>query len=160
MATYTHNASEVLRSSRQLHRTMQGVTVQAVDAAADELRAAVRAGIPRSPGGRVGNFPGYAATGALWNDVARTRARRAGKIVSADVYMRPGRSRVYQRIHNDGGTIRAKNPTGYLTFKVRGQWVRVRQVRIRAKHYFDGPRVKGARTRIEGAMARVLGRLR
>ena len=160
MAQYANNANEVRRSARQLHRNLQGVTVQAVDAGTSELQAAIRSGIPSHRGQPAGGFEGYAANGALWSDVQTTKARRVGTITTGDVYMRPGRSRVYQQIHDKGGIIRAKNPTGYLTFKINGRWVRVRQVRIRAKHYFSGPKVKAARPRIEAAMARVLGRVR
>ncbi len=159
----THNANEVLRSSRQLHRNLQGLTVQAVDAGADEMQKAIRAGIPKSSGGAVGNFPGYAAKGALWNDVSRTRARRAGAIVSADLYMAPGKSRVYQKIHEYGGVIRAKpgnRAGGYLVFRIGGRWIKTRSVRIKRKEYFSGPKVRAARPRIEGAMARALGKLR
>ena len=156
----SHNANEVLRSSRQLHRQMQAVTVQAVDAGAEELQASIRRNIPASRGQRAGAFEGYAASGALWSDVQRTKARRSGLVTVSEVYMRPGRSRIYQRIHEHGGIIRAKNPSGYLRFKIKGRWVRVRQVRIRRKQYFSGPRVQSARPRIEGAMARLLSRLR
>ena len=54
------------------------------------------------------------------------------------VYLAPGRHMIYAGIHEFGGIIRAKNPSGYLTFRVRGQWVRVRQVRIRQKKYWRG----------------------
>jgi CxxC motif-containing protein (DUF1111 family) len=48
-------------------------------------------------------------------------------------------SRKYQRIHELGGVIRAKPDNragGYLVFKIKGRWVKVRQVRIRRKRYF------------------------
>lgn len=156
----THNANEVLRSSRQLHRQLQAVTVQAVDKSADELQAAIRANIPHTRGQSAGRFPGYAATGALWSDVQRTKARRVGLVTVADVYMRPGASRVYQRVHEHGGVIRAKNKP-YLVFKIGGRWVRVKQVRIRKKEYFSGAsQSRSVRARIESAMSRMLSRIR
>lgn len=155
----THNANEVLRSSRQLHRNLQGITVKAVDAGTEELQAAIRSNIPRSRGQSAGRFAGYAASGALWSDVQKTAARRAGTVVTADVYMRPGRSRLYQRIHEHGGIIRARRKP-YLVFKIGGRWVRVKQVRIRKKEYFSGATMQRARPRIEAAMARVLSRFR
>lgn len=139
---------------------MQGVTVRAVDAGLDELRAGIRSNIPASRGQAAGKFEGYAANGALWSDVQVTRARRSGAVVVGDVYMRPGRSRVYQWIHERGGVIRAKNPSGYLTFKIKGRWVRVKQVRIRKKEYFSGPRTRALGPRISAAMARALSKLR
>lgn len=156
----THNANEVLQSSRQLHRSLQAATMRGNDAAADELQAAIRSNIPSARGRRAGGFEGYAARGVMWSDVQRTRTRRVGLITVSEVYMRPGQSRVYQRIHEHGGVIRAKRPGGYLRFKVRGRWVQVRQVRIRAKRYFSGPRVQAARPRIEAAIARVLSKVR
>lgn len=155
----SHNADEVRKSARQLHRNLQGVTVKAVDAGADELQTTIRSNIPHSRGQSAGRFEGYAASGALWSDVQKTAAKRSGTIVTADVYMRPGRSRLYQRIHEHGGVIRAKNKP-YLVFKVKGRWVRVKQVRIRKKEYFSGATMQRARPRIEAAMARVLSRFR
>lgn len=46
-----------------------------------------------------------------------------------------GTNKVYAGIQEFGGTINAKN-SKYLTFKVNGRWVRVRQVTIRPKRYF------------------------
>ncbi len=45
-----------------------------------------------------------------------------------------GSNKVYAQIQDQGGTIEAKN-ADYLTFKVNGQWVRVKKVTIPAHPY-------------------------
>lgn len=42
---------------------------------------------------------------------------------------------VYARIHELGGVIKAKNPTGYLHFKGSKGWVKVKQVKIPARPF-------------------------
>jgi phage gpG-like protein len=155
----SHNANEVLQSSKQLHRQVQAVTLKAVNDGTKELQTGIRANIPEKRGQSAGAFEGYAASGALWRDVTRTEARRSGTTTIGDVYMMPGRSIKYKNIHEYGGIIRARRKP-YLVFQVKGQWVRVKQVRIRAKRYFSGPRVRALRPRIEAAMAKALGKIK
>jgi hypothetical protein len=63
---------------------------------------------------------------------------------------------IYAGIHEFGGIIRAKNPSGYLTFRVRGQWVRVRQVRIRQKKYWRGATTSVAGVKIAASADKVM----
>lgn len=130
----SHNANDVLRSSRKLHSDLVAANAKVCKAAAREVQLAVRDNLP---GHRTaaGKFEGYAATGALRRAVQVTPVRKTGQGYHAEVFMAPDRTKVYQSIHEYGGIIRAKNKP-YLRFKVRGQWVRVKQVRIRQKKYW------------------------
>ena len=47
----------------------------------------------------------------------------------------------YARIHDTGGTIRAKRKR-HLHFKVKGKWVKTKRVRIKRKHYLKRAGVK------------------
>lgn len=130
----SHNANEVLRSSRKLHSDLTAASLQVCKAAAREVQLAIRDNLPgyRTPAGK---FEGYAATGALRRAVQVTPVRKVREGFHAEVFMAPDRTSVYASIHEYGGIIRAKNKP-YLRFKVRGQWVRVKQVRIRQKKYW------------------------
>lgn len=132
----THNANEVLRSSRKLHSDLTAANRNACKAAAREVQLAIRDNLPgyRTPAGK---FEGYAATGALRRAVSVTEPRKTRQGYEAEVYMKPDQTSVYASIHEYGGIIRAKRAP-YLKFKVRGQWVQVRQVRIRAKKFWRG----------------------
>lgn len=152
----TTNAPEVLRSSKALHKRFETANRNAGRVAGKHVQESIRARIPHGAFGRVGNFPGYAATGQLWQDVkvsepkqSRTALGRFASGWKTDVYMDPqGRSRKYQRIHELGGTIRPRTKP-YLVFRVPpfvGQWVRVKQVRIRRKRYFATGWKEGVRT--------------
>lgn len=101
-----------------------------------EVRENVRALISPKP---AGVFPGYAMTGALQRKVAASEPQRIanGWVVTVRVLL-TGKTKLYALIHEIGGVIKAKNKP-YLVFWVMGQWVRVKQVKITAKHYFrDG----------------------
>lgn len=132
----THNANEVLRSSRKLHNDLVSANRNTVKAAAREVQLAIRDNLPghRTPAGK---FEGYAATGALRRAVSVTEPRKTRQGYEAEVYLKPDQTSVYASIHEYGGIIRAKRAP-YLKFKVRGQWVQVRQVRIRAKKFWRG----------------------
>ena len=132
----SHNANEVLRSSRKLHSDLVGGTLLSNKAAAREVQLAIRDNLPghRSAAGK---FQGYAATGALRRAVSVTAPRKTAQGYEAEVYMMPDKTKVYQSIHEYGGIIRARRAP-YLVFKVKGQWVRVKQVRIRQKKYWRG----------------------
>ena len=132
-----HNAPDVLRSSTRLHYDITAATAKSCKAAAREVQLGIR---DKLPGYRTaaGKFEGYAATGALRRAVSVTDPRKTAAGYHAEVFLAPGRHMEYARIHEFGGIIRAKNPTGYLRFQVRGRWVRVRQVRIRQKKYWRG----------------------
>lgn len=132
-----HNAPDVLRSSTRLHYDITAATAKSCKAAAREVQLGIRDKLPGYQTA-AGKFEGYAATGALRRAVSVTDPRRIPGGHQAEVYLAPGQHMIYARIHEFGGIIRAKNPTGYLTFRVRGQWVRVRQVRIRQKKYWRG----------------------
>lgn len=134
----THNANEVLRSSRKLHSDLVGGTMLSNKAAAREVQMAIRANLP---GYRqaAGKFKGYAATGALRRAVSVTAPRKTRDGFASEVFMAPDKTRIYQSIHEYGGVIRAKpgnRAGGYLVFRVMGHWVKVKQVRIRQKKYW------------------------
>lgn len=134
----SHNANEVLRSSRKLHSDLVGGTLLSNKAAAREVQLAIRDNLPghRSAAGK---FQGYAATGALRRAVSVTAPRKTASGYHSEVFMAPDKTRIYQSIHEYGGVIRAKagnRAGGYLVFRVQGRWVKVRQVRIRQKKYF------------------------
>lgn len=134
----THNANEVLRSSRKLHSDLVGGTLKSNQAAAREVQLAIRNNLPghRSAAGK---FQGYAATGALRRAVSVTAPRKTRDGYHSEVFMAPDRTRIYQSIHEYGGVIRAKpgnRAGGYLVFRIMGRWVRVKSVRIRQKKYF------------------------
>ncbi len=132
----THNANEVLRSSRKLHYDLTAVSMQSCKLAAREVQLAIRDKLPqyRTPAGK---FEGYASTGALRRAVSVTVPRKTREGWQAEVYMMPDKTQKYQAIHEYGGIIRAKRAP-YLVFNVKGRWVRVKQVRIRQKRYWRG----------------------
>lgn len=132
----THNANEVMRTSRKLHSDLTAASMQSCKAAAREVQLAIRDKLPghHSPAGK---FEGYAATGALRRAVSVTAPRKTRDGWQAEVFMMPDRTQKYQSIHEYGGIIRARRAP-YLVFQVKGQWVRVKQVRIRQKRYWRG----------------------
>ena len=136
MAQFVTNADEVLRSSRKLHSDLTAANRNACKAAAREVQLAIRDNLPGHHTG-AGKFEGYAATGALRRAVSTTEPRKTSRGYEAEVFMRPDETSVYASIHEYGGVIRARNKP-YLVFKVKGQWVRVKQVRIRQKRFWRG----------------------
>lgn len=129
-----HNANEVLRSGRKLHSDLTAASLQSCKTAAREVQLAIRDNLPQHHTA-AGKFEGYAATGALRRAVSVTAPRKTRQGYEAEVYMMPDRTKVYQSIHEYGGIIRARKAP-YLVFKVKGRWVRVKQVRIRQKKYW------------------------
>lgn len=104
-------------------------------ALAAETRDNIRFNVqPRAIGGV---FEGYAMTSTLWRKVVASEPIKQGKGWVATVrVLLTGRVKRYALIHEVGGKIRAKNAP-YLIFKIKGQWVQVKEVTIRAKHYFQ-----------------------
>ena len=134
----SHNANEVLRSSRKLHSDLTAASMLSCKAAAREVQLAIRNNLPQHHTG-AGKFEGYAATGALRRAVSVTAPRKTREGWHAEVFMMPDKTKPYQSIHEYGGIIRARRAP-YLVFKVKGQWVRTKQVRIRQKRYWRGVR--------------------
>lgn len=56
-------------------------------------------------------------------------------LVSGAIVILGAQSPVYAAIHEYGGTIKPKDPDGYLTFQIGGQWVSVKEVTISEKRY-------------------------
>ena len=134
----SHNAPDVLRSSRKLHSDLVGGTMLSNKAAAREVQMAIRANLPGHKQA-AGKFAGYAATGALRRAVSVTPPRKTRDGFASEVFMAPDKTKRYQAIHEYGGIIRAKpgnRAGGYLIFRIMGRWVKVKQVRIRQKKYF------------------------
>lgn len=82
-------------------------------------------------------FPGYAITGALARKVVASEPIKTGNGWQAVVrVLLTGKTAKYALIHEIGGTIKAKSAP-FLTFFIPGVgWRKVKQVKIRAKHYF------------------------
>ena len=137
MAKFVTNQAEVLRSSKATRQQVERAMLVANRKTADGGQEFVRRFIPPPKGN--GRFPGYAATGTLRSAVSVRGPMRITNGVKSEIYMAQNASAVYQRIHEYGGVIRAKNPSGLLTFKIGGQWIRVPSVTIRPKRYWrDG----------------------
>lgn len=134
MVQYANNANEVLRSSRKLHSDLTAANMQACKAATREVQLAIKDNLPGYHQG-AGKFEGYAATGALRRAVSVTAPRKTRQGYEAEVFMAPDGTQKYQSIHEYGGIIKARSKP-YLVFKVKGHWVRVKQVRIRQKKYW------------------------
>jgi hypothetical protein len=112
---------------------------KAANRAGRHIRDKIREQLPPGGGKSAGKFEGYAATGTLRRNIVATepQARPRAGDWTVTVGLRSGtKADVYARIHRDGGTIKAKNKP-YLVFKVKGQWVRVKSVRIRRKNYIS-----------------------
>lgn len=137
MAQFVTNQAEVLRSSKATRKQVEQAMLLANYKTAQGGQEFVRRFIPPPKGN--GAFPGYAATGTLRSAVSVRGPIRISNGVKSEIYMEQNASAVYQRIHEYGGVIRAKNPSGLLTFRIGGQWIRVPSVTIRPKRYWrDG----------------------
>ncbi len=112
---------------------------QALPAIARHMRDSIRSRVP--PGSASGNFPGYASTGGLQRAIVAGPVRDTGKRFSATVGLSSRANRITKikaYVHENGMTIHAKRYK-YMTFRIGGKWIKARQVRIRAKHFFrDG----------------------
>lgn len=143
MTTVTHNTPDVIRSTRAVQKRFTLGGRKATNRAGNEIRDKIREQIPPGKNRPAGNFEGYAATGRLRRNVVATEPQkrpRAGDWTVTVLVRSDSVTDKYARIHRDGGIIRARNAK-YLRFKVKGQWVQVKQVRIRRKNYMaDGTR--------------------
>jgi hypothetical protein len=115
MATYiTHNAPEVLKSSKatrhQVTQAMYYANRKTADMAVDYTRHHVA---PASSS--LSRFPGYAAKGALQKAVQARGPMPIAGGVKSEIFMANDGTRKYQRIHEFGGIIRARNG-GWLRF--------------------------------------------
>ena len=136
MAQFVTNADAVLRSSKATQKQVQAAMLTANAKTAQAGQEFVRRFIPPQKGN--GRFPGYAATGTLRDAVSWRGPTPIPGGVKSEIYMAQNASAVYQRIHEQGGVIRARNAP-FLVFKVNGRWVRTKQVTIRPKRYWrDG----------------------
>lgn len=134
MVKLEHNIQKVRKSVQDTQGRYVLNTRALARQAGREMRDNIRANVtPRAIGGV---FEGYAMTSTLWKRVVSSKPQKKGGgwIVRVRVWM-TGKVRKYARIHETGGIIRAKSAP-YLTFKIRGHWVRVKEVRIRRKQYF------------------------
>lgn len=125
----------------QQGRNVQAVLREATPAVARYTRDTIRKRVPpgnTSTSGMSNRFPGYAATGDLKNAIVagpvRTRVRafhaKVGIADHANAF-----TRTKARVHEYGKVIHARRAP-YLHFQVRGQWVKVKRVRVRAKRFF------------------------
>jgi len=96
----------------------------------------------------------HKATGVMRGDVKFRKPRRTDRGYVVRIGMFGNASRKYQRIHEYGGVIRAKNKP-YLTFKINGRWIRVKEVRIRPKFYFQRGWRSGVRRIAESLPANI-----
>ncbi len=147
----THNTPQVIGAYRKLEKKFAFATRKAASRGGRVLRDAIREQIPPPRG--AGNFPGYAAKGALRRAIVDTEPvnRPTARDWQVSVVINESSSaRVYAHIHNVGGVIRARNAP-YLKFKIGNQWIQVKQVRIRRKSYM-AQGVKLARERMKPAI--------
>ena len=148
----TSNAAQVLKSSKATKQQVTAAMYYANKKTAEQAVVYVQMHIP--PGKNLGSFPGYAARGTL-RDAARSRGPMpiVGGVKS-EVYMANNASKVYQRIHEFGGIIRAR-AGGWLRFPKppanaprsapiagnrafeKGGYVFAKAVRIRPKGYWQ-----------------------
>ena len=154
----SHNANEVLRSSRKLHSDLVSANSRVTKAAAREVQLAIRDKLPGYRTG-AGKFEGYAATGALRRAVSTTAPRKTRNGYEAEVFLAPGPHMVYAAIHEYGGIIRARRAP-YLVFKVKGQWVSVKQVRIRQKKFWRGVTPSNMAVKIRQRTEEIVRRVR
>lgn len=89
-------------------------------------------------------------TGALRNSVS-TKSKATGEGAEAEIGFR---GLAYARIQEYGGTIRPRNKP-YLMFKSGGHLVKVKQVTIKGKHYFERA-IESEKSNAVGAMADVI----
>ena len=126
----------MLRSSRKLHSDLTAANRNACKPAAREVQLAIRDNCRDTTQARASSRA-TPHPGALRRAVSTTEPRKTSRGYEAEVFMRPDETSVYASIHEYGGVIRARNKP-YLVFKVKGQWVRVKQVRIRQKRFWRG----------------------
>jgi hypothetical protein len=148
----THNANEVLKSSKASKQQVVAAMRIANRKTADAGVLYVREQMP--PGVNRGLFPGYAAKGALQRAVQANGPMPIVGGVKSEIYMANDATRKYQRIHEFGGIIYARNG-GWLRFpeppagaprsaKIagnrafkKGGYVFAKAVRIRPKRYWQ-----------------------
>jgi hypothetical protein len=115
MATFvTHNAPEVLKSSKATRQQVTQAAYYANRKTADMAVEYTRRHIAPTTSG-LSRFPGYAAKGALQRAVQARGPMPIAGGVKSDVFMASDGTRKYQRIHEFGGIIRARNG-GWLRF--------------------------------------------
>lgn len=147
----THNTPQVIGAYRKLEKKFVFATRKAASRGGRVLRDSIREFVPPPKG--AGNFPGYAAKGALRRAIVDTEPinRPTARDWQVSVLVNENSpARVYAHIHNVGGVIRARNAP-YLKFKIGNQWIQVKQVRIKRKSYM-AQGVKLARERMKPAI--------
>lgn len=149
----TTNAAEVRKSSKATREQAIKAMLFANGKTAQAGQEFVRRYIPPPKGD--GAFPGYAATGALRNAVSVKAPIRTASGCKSEIYMADDKTRVYRRIHEYGGIIRARRTflrfpkpppgaprsrpiPGNVAFERNG-FIYAKAVRIKPKHYWrDG----------------------
>lgn len=125
----------------QQHRMTRASMHRAVGEIAEYTRDTIRKRIPpgaTTSSGMSNRFPGYAATGSLKSAVVAGTVHTVGNTFVARVGVPASASelnRIKANVHEYGRVIKARRAP-YLVFQVEGQWVKVKQVRIRAKRFF------------------------
>lgn len=114
-------------------RNMMVVLRQTTAKAGDTMQASIRSKIPPPRGSWASCC--HKAKGTMRNDARHGPVKRSKRGYQVRVGMLGSDSRKYQRIHETGGYIRARNKP-YLVFKIGGRWIRVKEVYIRPKQYF------------------------
>jgi phage gpG-like protein len=118
------------------------VTNLALRNLANDVVALAKANIDPSKSGL------HSRSGLLRSSIKLRRFYQLSPGGTAEAVIAAGNSRVpYARIHEYGGTIRAKNKP-YLTFKIGNRWIRKKQVVIPARPYL-GPAIEGVQERYQ-----------
>lgn len=138
------NTAELKRALRVHQTEYRQVLREAMPAISRNARDRIRNRIP--PGattrsGMTNPFPGYAATGNLKSNVVAGPVKEVNGIYIANVGIAVHANRHTKMVfvvHEYGKVIHARpdNPTGLMSFRVQGQWVRTPRVRIKAKRFF------------------------
>jgi hypothetical protein len=118
---------------------MGSVTSKTIRAALPEVGEYAKQAIQRRlPPGDDGRFPGYAAKGNLKSAIVVSKVTGGQNSPTITVGLAKNTSQlnlIKAFVHEYGMTIHARRFI-YMTFKIKGKWVRAKQVTIRPKHFF------------------------
>lgn len=142
MARVSWNNTAIAKELQGMEAQLDKIAFNMARNLAYEVRDKIKRRLPPDGSETLGmpnTFPGYAATGQLRRWIhARQPVRGVNGQYRALVGLgahAPDKVRMRFMVHEFGKVIHAK-PGGYLTFRVQGKWVRVRQVRIREKRFY------------------------
>lgn len=143
--TVIHNATQVLASAEKARQRQREALRKSLVEANTHMRKAHQDNVPNRRGHAVGGFEGYAASGALMRSIKTTPPKQVRDGYESVLHVVGAKQQMYGLVHEYGKVIRAKRGP-YLVFRVQGQWVRVPEVTIRRKRWFDTGKKRGLST--------------